>query len=79
MYLPTHFWGGHVTGNQHIIYFGLILQIWLVLNNACGWTSVWGGGGAKGKIISGLHTCTSHAMFDETSLNTHNLNYFACI
>ena len=23
-YLPTHFLGGHVTGNQHIIYFGLI-------------------------------------------------------
>ena len=22
-YLPTHFFGGHVTGNQHIIYFGL--------------------------------------------------------
>ena len=22
-YLPTHFLGGHVTGNQHIIYFGL--------------------------------------------------------
>ena len=21
-YLPTHFFGGHVTGNQHIIYFG---------------------------------------------------------
>ena len=23
-YLPTHFFGGHVTGNQHIIYFGLM-------------------------------------------------------
>ena len=22
-YLPTHFFWGHVTGNQHIIYFGL--------------------------------------------------------
>ena len=24
-YLPTHCLGGHVTGNQHIIYFGPIL------------------------------------------------------
>ena len=26
-YLPTHFLGGHVTGNQHIIYFGLIISL----------------------------------------------------
>ena len=26
-YLPTHFFGGHVTGNQHIIYFGLIADL----------------------------------------------------
>ena len=26
-YLPTHFLGGHVTGNQHIIHFGLTSEV----------------------------------------------------